>query len=157
MFFWPLNACLRSKTFFMLQKNKCIEENNTHLSGNNKRQKERVNISSWIYSELNLKSMQEFELRVIKWGRQTGKARKFFTRTVCLLSLRVAFFEVASWLRKYSHTGVEINHACHPHAASLRCPAVGYLLWCVMAAVRSCLSSASGLFQWLFPLHSKHS
>lgn len=75
-------------------------------------------------------------------------------RTACLLSLRVAFFEVASWLRKFSHTGVEINHACHPHAASLCCPVVGYLLWCVMAAVWSCLSSVSGLFQWLFPLHS---
>lgn len=115
------------------------------------------------YIQLNL-FWAEFKIHAGIWIKSNKirqanrKSTQVFMHIVRLLSLRVAFFfEVASWLRKYSHTGVEINHACHPHAASLRCPAVGYLLWCVMAAVWSCLSSVSGLFQWLFPLHSKRS
>lgn len=69
--------------------------------------------------------MQEFELRR---GRQPEKHASL--SGIRLLSLRVAFFflKVASWLRKYPHTGVEINHACHPHAAQQSDPCFG-VLW----------------------------
>ncbi len=57
---------LRSKTFFTLHKIQYALRKTMHISQGIIKDERKSNITSWIYSEPNLKSMQEFELRVIK-------------------------------------------------------------------------------------------
>lgn len=127
--FLTFKCMLRSKTFFTLHKIQYALRKTMHISQGIIKDERKSK-----YNQLNL-FRAKFEIHAGIWIKSNkirqaaGKARKSFRRTFVILTSSFFFFlKVAFWLRKYPHTGVEINHACHPHAAQQSDPCFG-VLW----------------------------